>query len=237
MERFETEIKKEVDDFLERNIRFTHEEGERIRERIAPRKKRALRFNPVYWTVFAAAASLFIFISISFINGPNGISSGNSTLLGFMNDKDQHNSLYKGKDLTIGVIGAKPEVNEKQIDFQEIRFDQFTIEEARNFDAVFVMKESLSTAAEKQYTTIFTDSHIPFFFIDSNKGAYPFIDENLEYEEAVEIPYHNYFATGYLLTIDGEEMTWTFEPSNENNQGSFSAIFKTIENVSHKTYR
>ncbi|MDW0118362.1 hypothetical protein QTL97_15630 [Sporosarcina thermotolerans] len=236
MERFEKEIKKEVDDFLKRNIRFTHEEGERIRDRIAPKEKRAIRFNPVYWTVLAAAASLFIFISISFINNPNGISIGNTTLLGFMNGEDQHNSLYKGKYLKIGVIGAIPEVNEKQIAFQEISFDQFTIEEVRNFDAVFVMKESLSTAAEKQYTKIFTDSHIPFFFIDSNKGAYPFIDENLEYEEAAEIPNHNYFATGYLLTIDGEEMTWTYEPSNENNKVSFSAIFKTIEYVTRITF-
>ncbi|MFC5604632.1 hypothetical protein [Sporosarcina koreensis] len=236
MDRFETEIKKEVNDFLEKNIRFTHEEGERIRERIAPRKKRTIRFSPVYWTVMAAAASLFIFISISFISSPNGISIGNTTLLGFMNGEEQDSSIYKGKDLTIGVIGAAPEINEKQIAFQEISFEQFTIEEVRKFDAVFVMKESLSTAAEKQYTKIFTDSHIPFFFIDSNKGAYPFIEENLEYEEAAEIPYHNYFATGYLASIDGEEMTWTYEPSNEKNKGSFSAIFKTIEDVSHKTF-
>ncbi|MCG7344645.1 hypothetical protein MHZ92_10890 [Sporosarcina sp. ACRSL] len=31
-------------------------------------------------------------------------------------------------------------------------------------------------------------------------------------------------------------MTWTYEPRDENNKGSFSAIFITIEDVLHKTF-
>lgn len=233
MDHFDNKIKKEVNVFLERNIRFTNEEGDRIRERVTRRKKRTLRFNPVYWTVLVVATSFFIFFSISIIGGLN---DGPSVLTGSINGEDQDNGLYKGKKLTIGVLGDIPEINEKQINFEEIRFEQFTIKEVRNFDAIFVMKESLSTAAKRQYSHIYIDSNIPFFFIDSNKGAYPFIDEDLEYEEAAEIPYHNYYATGYLSTIEGEEITWTYEPSIENNKGSFSKIFKNIEDFSHKAF-
>lgn len=235
MDHFKIEVKKEVNEFLEKNIRSTHEEWERIQSEMHQKKKKTQKITPVYWTVLLTAASLFLFLSVAYIGDLNeGTSTDNFAIPGLFSDENQHKELYEGKELSIGVLGNIPEINEKQINFQEIEFEQFTIKEIRKFDAIFVMKESLSMAAEKQYTKVFTDSNIPFFFLNSNKGAYPFIDENLEYEEAREIPYHDYYATGYLATVDGEEMTWTYEANKERN--ALSNIFKTIEKVSSKIF-
>lgn len=44
----------------------------------------------------------------------------------------------------------------------------------------------------------YLESHIPFFFIESNTGEYPFIDADLAYEDAREISNHQYYATGFL---------------------------------------
>lgn len=237
MDHFDNQIKKEVNEFLQKNIRFTQEEGESIRRKIQNKKSRSLKFDPVYWTVLVAAASIFIFFSASFIGDlRQNTTTGNYEIPGFVDEERQNESLYQGEDLSIGVLGNRPEINEEQINFRVISFKEFTIEEIRSFDAIFIMKENLSTAAEKQYTNIFTDSNIPFFFINSNKGAYPFIDENLEYNEAREIPYHDYFATGYLFTPEGAEMTWTYESTIENNKDAFSKIFKTIERASPHTF-
>ncbi|MDJ0332230.1 hypothetical protein [Planococcus sp. S3-L1] len=239
MSRFENELKKEVNNFLEKNIRFSHREGEQLRSRINQPKKRFVKANPVYLTILVAAASLLILLSYTFVEDNNSnIFTGSETSkesIG-INQQNQNETLYKGKELVIAALGDAPEVEEKQITFQEINFEEFTVKKIRNFDAVFIMNESLSVAAEKRYTHIFTESNIPFFFIDSNKGAYPFIDENLEYNEAREIPYHDYYATGYLLTIEGEEITWTYESSEKNNQDAFSTIFQTIENALPKTF-
>lgn len=239
MSRFENELKKEVNNFLEKNIQFSHRENEQLRSKINQSKKRFVKPNPVYLTVLVAAASLLILLSYTFVEDNNSnIFKGSETSkesIG-INQQNQNETLYKGKELVIAVLGDAPEVEEKQITFQEINFEEFTVKKIRNFDAVFIMNESLSVAAEKRYTHIFTDSNIPFFFIDSNKGAYPFIDENLEYDEAREIPYHDYYATGYLLTIEDEEMTWTYESSEKDNQDAFSTIFQSIENALPKTF-
>lgn len=230
MDRFDVELKKEVDQFLENNIHFTPEEENRMLEKVRQKRNRRLSFNPVYWTVVVAAASLFIFFSVYFVSdsgGDLGASGGQGS---------QERSLYGGKALTIGVLGTPPDVKETQVAFQELSLEQFTIEKVRDFDAVFIMKENLIEAAEEPYTEVFTDSHIPFFFIESNKGAYPFNDETLGYEEAREIPYHDYYAHGYLVTIEGMEMTWPFESTEGNNAPAFSKIFQTIEKVLPQTF-
>lgn len=142
--------------------------------------------------------------------------------------------LYEGKELSIAVLGSKPEVEEEQVDFQEITFEEFNTEELNKYDAVFIMKENLSQAAESQYAPIYSETHIPFFFIENNKDAYPFIDADLAYEDAREIPDHNYYATSFLQTPYDEERTVRYglyndEVNEENIQEAFSRMFKTVE--------
>lgn len=181
MERFETEVKKEVDDFLERNIRFTDEEGERIRERIAPKKNRPLRFSPVYWTVLAAAASLFIFISISYISSPNGISNGNSTLPGSINGEDQDN--IGGDELIFYGEGAywnvryiyNPELyDEKKVSWVEIELQdsELSQEDLNNIDIDFESKDGVITGNVGGMVTKIQDNIISFLVGTVNNETY-----------------------------------------------------------------
>lgn len=117
MENFEKGMKKEVDDYLERNIRFTHEERERIRERIAVSQKKVSRFNPVYWTVLVAAASIFIVLSLSYIKGSNNGSPENITPPGVVNGNGQ-TDLPDEEELPVEVDREQDinlEVNWKQV--------------------------------------------------------------------------------------------------------------------------
>ncbi|HSJ67692.1 MAG TPA: hypothetical protein VK921_08455 [Anditalea sp.] len=142
--------------------------------------------------------------------------------------------LYEGKNLSIAVLGTEPKIEEEQVNLQEISFEEFTTEELRKYDAVFVTKESFSKAAESQYASTYLDSHIPFFFIESNRGAYPFIDAELAYEDAREMPHTKYYANGFLAISKEEQKTWNYglyndEVNEENIKEMFSRIFETIE--------
>lgn len=141
---------------------------------------------------------------------------------------------YDGKTLNIAVLGTVPEIKEDHIDFHEISFDEFHADKLQRFDAVFIMKEQLSEAAESQYASVYPDAHVPFFFMESNKGEYPFIDAELAYEDAREIPNHDYYATSFLETVDGEQRTATYalyddKVTEQNVKALYSNIFGIIE--------
>lgn len=141
---------------------------------------------------------------------------------------------YDGEALKIAVVGTPPDVREDHIDFHEISFDEFHADKLQRFDAVFIMKEQLSEAAESQYASVYPDAHVPFFFMESNKGEYPFIDAELAYEDAREIPNHDYYATSFLETVEGEQRTATYALYNDkvteqNVKALYSNIFGIIE--------
>ncbi len=141
---------------------------------------------------------------------------------------------YEGAGLSIAVVGQAPDVKESQVEFDEISFDEFNEVALRKYDAVFIMKENLSEAAESEYASVYTGVHIPLFFIESNKDAYPFIDPELAYEDAREIPYHDYYATSFLQMDTGEQTTVTYglhndEETEEHVQALYSQLFSSIE--------
>jgi len=138
---------------------------------------------------------------------------------------------YEGRDLSIAVVG---EVEEQQVEFDEISFDEFSGSALRKYDAVFIMKENLSEAAKSEYASVYTEVRIPFFFIESNKGAYPFIDPELAYEDAREIPYHDYYATSFLQMDTGEQTTVRYglhndEETEKHVKALYSQLFTSIE--------
>ena len=141
---------------------------------------------------------------------------------------------YDGKSLNIAVLGTAPEIKEDQIDFHEISFNDFDAVELRQYDAVFIMKEKLSEAAESRYAPVYSEAQVPFFFMESNTDEYPFIDPELDYEDAREIPYHDYYATSFLETPDGEQRTSRYalyndEVTEQHVKVLYSHIFTIIE--------
>lgn len=159
MERFDKEIKKEVDDFLKNNIHFTHEEGERIRERIVPKKKSALRFNPVYWTVLAAAASLFIFITISFINSPNEMSVGNTSIEG-----DELIFYGEGAHWNVKYVYNPELYDEKHVNWVEIelRDSELSQEDLNSIDIKFESRDGVITGNVGGMVTKIQDNVVSF---------------------------------------------------------------------------
>ncbi|MFC4713453.1 hypothetical protein [Planococcus dechangensis] len=141
---------------------------------------------------------------------------------------------YDGEVLKIAVLGTTPDVREDHIDLLEISFDEFSPDKLAQFDAVFIMRDKLSEAAESQYASVYPESHVPFFFMESNTDAYPFTDPELDYDDAREIPYHNYYATSFLETPDGEQRFSRYslhndEMTEQNVKALYSDIFGIIE--------
>lgn len=143
--------------------------------------------------------------------------------------------VYKGKSLRIAVIGERPEVQEEQVRFKEISFDELISEELEYYDAVFITKENLSAAAESQYADIYLQSTIPFFFIQTTKGYLPFIDKEIEYDEAIDLSDNHSYATGFFASVkDGNHRYLRYglyndKLNDENIKGMYSEIFTTIE--------
>lgn len=142
---------------------------------------------------------------------------------------------YEGKSLVIGVIGDAPNIREKNVDFKKITLNQL---EARNlspdFDAIFIMKEQLSEAANQKYAKVYKNAGIPFFFIESKKSYLPFIYEELSYDDVPDLQSLNY-ATGFFQS-GKEYQNWGYglynDKENEPNiKDVYTRIFTTIESL------
>ena len=143
--------------------------------------------------------------------------------------------IYEGRPLNIAVIGEIPEVKEDQISFEKVEFDYLFIEDFKKYDAVFITKENLSKASESQYTDIYLNSNLPFFFIEATKSYRSFIEEDLTYEDDLDLKeISNHYAIGFLSSKESEDKYWYYglyndKESPENIKEMFSRIFSTIE--------
>lgn len=157
-------------------------------------------------------------------------------ILAGCNSNTVNSPLYKGKSLNIGIIGNVPQVREENVKFTTITFNE--LEEgktlASKFDAVFIMKEHLSEAADSKYAKVYKEARIPFFFIETKKSYIPFVDEKVSYEDFPEVESGEY-ATGYFQ--EGENIkSWGFGLYNDkvneaNIKDVYTRIFSTIESL------
>ncbi|ENQ3107875.1 hypothetical protein SAMN04488168_11135 [Bacillus sp. 491mf] len=157
-------------------------------------------------------------------------------ILAGCNSNTVNSSLYKGKSLNIGIIGNAPQVREENVKFTTITLNE--LEEgktlASKFDAVFIMKEHLSEAADSKYAKVYKETGIPFFFIETKKSYIPFVYEKVSYEDFPKVESGEY-ATGYFQ--EGENIqSWGFGLYNDNvNEANikdvYTRIFSTIESL------
>jgi hypothetical protein len=146
--------------------------------------------------------------------------------------------LYEGKTLRIAVIGEPPKVEEEQVRFNEISFNELTDQEIDSYDAVFITEENLPQAAESRYANTYLDSIIPFFFISANSHI-PFTVKETEYNEFWNWSAGNNYAVGVLTSKEDESITsWGFglyngKKTDENIKNVYSRIFKSIEGLDH----
>ena len=70
MNNFDKKISENVKSYLDENVEFSYEEIEKIHLKIQQGIQKSRKFNPVYWTVLASAAIIFLVLSLSFLKGP-----------------------------------------------------------------------------------------------------------------------------------------------------------------------
>lgn len=144
--------------------------------------------------------------------------------------------LYEGKPLKIAVVGKRPEVNEKQVMFTEIAFDEMASEELKYFDAVVIRENNLLEAAESQYADVYLNSTIPFFFISANNHI-PFSTKETEYNESWHWTAGQSYAVGVLTLKEDESLkSWEFglyndRKTDEHIKEIYSRIFKSIDEL------
>ncbi|MUK87852.1 hypothetical protein GMD78_05495 [Ornithinibacillus sp. L9] len=157
-------------------------------------------------------------------------------LIGCNAENEYETPVYEGSDLDIGVIGEKPDVREENVHFQSITFDELESnvkDISVELDAVFIMKEYLEQAGENKYAKVYSESNIPFFFIESKKAYVPFINDDITYEEFPDVDDQMY-ATGIISKGEDEFQGWGFglynDTENETNiRSTYSNIFEKIE--------
>lgn len=147
--------------------------------------------------------------------------------------------LYQGRPLNIAVIGESPEIKETQVVFSELSFEKLMLmgSDLNSYDAVFIMQEKLSQAAESQYADVYLNSTIPFFFI-SAKSHIPFTVSTTGYNESWDWTPGNSYAVGVLKSTEDDSLkNWGFglfndEMTEEHIKAMYSRIFKQVEKES-----
>lgn len=163
------------------------------------------------------------------------------TLLIGCNNTVENEKKYTGKDLTIGIIGMAPNIKESNVTFEKIGFDDLTTNLEKltsHLDAIIITKEFLAEADEDQYVSVYLNSSIPIFFMQSTKAHVPFTNEGVDYNNFPEVD-SSIYAAGFLGTETDEgytEQTWRYQlkdnKQNERNiQLVYTQIFNTIESV------
>ena len=142
--------------------------------------------------------------------------------------------LYEGTPLQIAVVGEPPEVKEEQVKFTKISFDKMTNKELNSFDAVFIREDNLVEAAEDQYTDVYLDATIPFFFIGTDNFI-PFVEKDMEYDKSMNWSSGISYAVGILIQDDAlkkwEYGLYNDEQKEEHIKDVYSRIFKTIDEL------
>ena len=145
---------------------------------------------------------------------------------------------YTGRTLEIAVIGAAPDVRETNVTFEEFPMDDLLFIDFSKYDAVFIMKEHLEDASAAKYAEVYNGSKIPFFFIESTKGSFPFSDAEALYSNSHELNSGNDFAGGYMPSSDSQSggKRYGFGLYNdlkneETVKGTYSTIFNKIQEI------
>ncbi|WP_231687749.1 lysozyme inhibitor LprI family protein [Bacillus sp. CHD6a] len=145
-------------------------------------------------------------------------------------------NMFEGNALDIAVVGETPEVNEDQVTFTEISFDEMTPENLTSYDAVFIRENNLSKASEDQFADVYSALPIPFYFIGTDNFV-PFTEKDLEYDNTSEWTPGVSYAVGVLISHeDNSWKHWGFGLHNDiktdkHLKDMYSRIFMSIDEL------
>lgn len=143
---------------------------------------------------------------------------------------------YDGTYLKIAVIGKQLNLQEKNVKFSTLSFEELedTNRISSQFDAVFITKDNLKQADEEKYVKVYRKLDIPTFFLGTTKGFLPFVFEDLTYANASEV--NDAYVSGYLQGKKDHYRYWEYGLNNNQKNDQhvkdvYSRIFETIAEV------
>lgn len=71
MDKFEHEVRKEIKEVLQNKVELNDFDSQAVWNKLAHKEKKSPQFTPWYWTVLAAATSLFLFLGFLFMTDSN----------------------------------------------------------------------------------------------------------------------------------------------------------------------
>lgn len=235
MDKFDTEVRKEINSFLHDNVQFTSAEKRRIQEKISNQKSLGERINPVYWSVLTAAVVLSIFLSYSYLmdsRGGSSLTEQNSPTNEETSDLNgNQNSVYSGNPLSIGVIGEVPAFSSDRITFKSLEPNALK-SKTKEFDAVFVTDRYFEELSTDEWTSTFEDLQIPAFFLGLDVQAFIFYEDGMEYNS---LAYEANSHTQGIANSDAGRKSWEYgDPMastdpKDTPEEIFHLIFEDIE--------
>jgi hypothetical protein len=108
------------------------------------------------------------------------------------------------------------------------------------FDAIIISEDNLSEASQVKYKSIYKETKIPYFFIQSDKSHVPFTQEDLSYEDVPNLSEWAY-AIG-ILYDDEHFIYWEYGLYNDienhkNIDDVYTRIFQTISQNTIQKYK
>ena len=145
----------------------------------------------------------------------------------------QNKPIHEKIDLNVAVVGRFPTVT------TEPKVEKISLTDLKGnlqkFDAVFIDKQHLQAASEKEYATVYKKSGVPFFFIGSKKSYAPFVNPEVSYKDEIETG-SNRYITGVYYGKGKVERSWEYgihnpKPDQQEKENIFEEIYKTILTV------
>lgn len=100
LNNFDKKISDKVKSYLNENVEFSTEESEKIHLKIQQEFHKSRSVNPLYWTVLASAAIIFLVLSLSFLKSPIVVPENEHVAQGSGNENI---TLPEGEELAVGL--------------------------------------------------------------------------------------------------------------------------------------
>lgn len=148
-----------------------------------------------------------------------------------------NDKLYKGRSLDIAIIGEVVKINNDRIDFVNMELsDLDNIEKIKDKDAIFITKDNLDKASERQYVELYRKIEKPIFFIDNIKGHIPFTNTEVLYKDVPKIEDGSY-ATGLRFKEDEFKFCgYGLYNDIENEKNIIDIYFRIFNDISDDVY-
>lgn len=98
LDNFDKKISGKVKSYLDENVEFSTEENKKIHLKIQQKFYKSRSSNPLYWTVLAFAAIIFLILSLSFLKSPIVVPENEDVAQGSNNETI---TLPEGEELAV----------------------------------------------------------------------------------------------------------------------------------------